>query len=216
MFLSRNRDIAILTCRYTPFLTYVDLRASQATTERLLIMIYAHFLARFFFICDERQVQPVKQWIEETAASGDAGWDERWAALFDRLLAQFTMKEKYAFERIFNHPLLGIPMPPIAFTDGPAEEGSRFVGKYTFRLLAEQDGRLVNKLSLGLIAPNTVLLPTTIVGLYGYIADKIGSEWSEQLRHVMKVMVSLSEQADIRSMSWLHNAGGHAVRDVLT
>lgn len=169
-----------------------------AAQDNLLIASFVLFVARYFYICDDRQIEPVKQFLLD-----NVGKQETFEALpgkiYELVFATLSSDERRASTTFF---LLGFP--PVVYTD--SEKPRRSLSRYTFTVFRSRalNGQLASHFQMSL-GPDKVLLPLTLSFFYQLVVDKLQDE---QKREVLdRATVQLLESygtVDCRAFSSLY------------
>jgi hypothetical protein len=136
----------------------------QFLPDGLLVASYILFLARYFRICDDRQVEPMKEFLNKEIVNSESDIKELSSKIHGIIMQAFNEWEKRAVGKLF---FLGLP--PLDFSE--SEEVPRSYAKYSF-LVFEQNGILTSTLHLSAGA-DKVFLPLTVAILYKYVVEKL-------------------------------------------
>jgi len=157
---------------------------------KYLVVAYLLFLSRYFFICDERQTEPVANRLAEYVKR--AGSDDQLAGvLFETVHATLNQNEKNAVAGLFSFRNL----PPLTYAEG-TNAGAR-IAQYTVTTYKTGDRWSIDfYMSAG---PDIVLLPITVGILYQYVFDKIGADYRTVLNSCISELLTAQELSDCRS-----------------
>jgi len=133
----------------------------ESLSDDLLIASYILFLARYFYICDERQVESVRNLIEQEIGSIEP--KELPAKVWGAVGQTFSKME---FKAIYGLFTMGIP--PLSYSE---EEPRRSYAKYSF-LVFKRNGNLSSSFHMS-SGPDIVFLPLTVAVLYEFVVDKL-------------------------------------------
>jgi len=162
--------------------------SEQETTY--LVAAYLLFLARYFFICDKRQIKPVGTRLAEYIRTG-APPDQLASALFETVHGTLNQNEKRAVAGLFSFP----NVPPLTYTDEPTL-GAK-LAQYTLTTYKTGDIWSIDfHMSAG---PDVVLLPITVGILYHYVSDKIEDNKKPVLNDCISQLLAAQQSSDCRS-----------------
>jgi hypothetical protein len=159
-----------------------------------LVIAYLLFISRYFYICDKRQIAPVRQVLTDHL-QGLESPDQLAPAILEVVKASLGKGEKAAFDGQFKYPQL----PPTMYVEaGEDIDRVERVGQYIFRIYKKRDQWLDDlQVSLGL---DTVLLPITVGLLYHYVTDKIPSENRTVLDACIAELLASQASSNFRSL----------------
>jgi len=143
-------------------------------SSNILITSYLLFLARFFYICDERQFIPISNFMI-SRLSGDDNYDEFSNEIYDVIYNTLNDQEKSAVHGLF---FLGVP--PIYYSN---EKSDARYGKYEFRINGTDGG--YGHVFIMSPGADVILLPLTLGLFYQYIYDKLNH--NDKLIFIKKV-----------------------------
>ena len=171
----------------------------QTLPDDLLIASYILFLARYFYICDDRQTDVVRNFLLEQIQKSQKP-NELTPKLYEVVFQTLSQMEKDAtlgLLKIYNKFL---PIPPLTFSED--EEPRHSFAKYKF-LVFERSG----KNGLGHIfhmsaGPDIILLPLTVGILYEYVINKLRDKnKKEKLDNSIVDLLKKHSIVDCRSMT---------------
>jgi hypothetical protein len=155
-----------------------------------LVAAYLLFLARYFFICDKRQIEPVGTRLAEYIRTG-APPAQLASALFETVHGTLNQNEKRAVAGLFSFPNL----PPLTYTDEATPSAK--LARYTLTTYKAGDiWSLDFHMSTG---PDIVLLPITVGLLYHYVSDKIEDNNKPVLNNCISQFLAEQQSSDCRS-----------------
>lgn len=132
----------------------------------LLISAYLFFLARYFYICDERQKSVAKQILIEKLENNRETRGDISTKLFDGIYATLTEKEQMAISKVFKLGTL-----PFVYSENEAPRYS--LAKYDFTVKIGNRIYTLFNMSYGF---DTILLPM-IVGIFNeYVFDHLENQ----------------------------------------
>ena len=165
----------------------------QSLADDLLIAGYILFLARYFYICDDRQIQVVRNCLEQEI--GNVEPKELPAKLWNIVGQTLNKMESRAIYGLF---LGGIP--PLGYSEN--EEPSRSYAKYSF-LVFERSGNLTSTFHMS-SGPDIAFLPLTVAILYEFVVDKLRDKnKKETLDTSITDLLNAHHQTDCRSLAAL-------------
>lgn len=154
---------------YGPSAVKIDTKIKGAESDDLLIAGYVLFLARYFYICDERQALGVRITLENCI--GEIEPNLLPVRVWEAAKQTFNKME---FQAIYGLFTLG--NPPLGYS---IDDPSRSYAKYSF-VVWEQRGHLTSRFHMS-AGPDIVLLPLTVGVLYNYVADKLSDRSKKEL-----------------------------------
>lgn len=140
----------------------------QFLTDDLLIASYIMFLARYFYICDDRQVDIAQDFLLDSVRRSQKP-NEIAAKLYETVFKTLNPLEQDAAIKLFKIYSRFTSGPPLTYSE--AKEPSHSYAKYSFYVI-ESGSRLTSIFDMS-AGPDVILLPLTIGILYEYVADKI-------------------------------------------
>lgn len=131
--------------------------------DQLLICGYILFLARYFYICDDRQIEVVRNYLlKEIKGQFDKKLLGR--NLCEASIQTLSERERKAVSMFFP---LG---PPLEYAED--DEPVHSFAKYSF-LVSQHNGQVYSTFHMQVGTPNIVFLPLTVGILYAYVTDKL-------------------------------------------
>jgi len=141
----------------------------QFLSDNLLIAGYILFLARYFFICDERQIEIVRKLLLREIGKSRA--DEITPQLYEAVFQTLNQMEKDATLGLFKIYNRFLPMPPLTFSED--EEPQHSLAKYSFLIFKRSSGNGLGHIFHMSAGPDIILLPLTVGILYEYVVNKL-------------------------------------------
>lgn len=167
LFKKPNQNIMEWSFDYQPFSINITTRYPEATlSDNLLISGYILFLARYFYICDDRQVTIMKQHLLNLIKLEKAS--DTASELYLNIYQTLDESKKKAATELFKiyNPLFG--QPPLKYSVD--NKSSYSYAKYKFQVFKRKEIGLGNIFNMS-AGPDIILLPITVCVLYGYILD---------------------------------------------
>lgn len=173
-------------------------------TEALLVIAYLLFVGRYFFICDKRQTNVVRQALREEIQK-DIDSSTLPYRLFEAAYSTLTQGEKEAVRQLFT---MGIP--PSTFTEG--KEPAHSLAKYSFLIFLHHGEPYGNfHMSFG---PDIVLLPITLGILCSFVTSKVTGRNKTLLQNGIIALFDLQEEHGSRSMLAMHQQPMDVIRSL--
>lgn len=171
----------------------------QFLADDLLIASYLLFLARYFFICDERQPDVVRNYLLE-AIKEKYEISELGGRLYEVVFQTLNQTEKDATLGLLK-TFSFIAIPPMTFSEG--EEPRHSFAKYSF-LVFNRGGQLGSTFHMS-FGPDIILLPLTVGILYAYVVNKLRDKnKKEKLDRMIIELLEAHDSVDSRSMDALN------------
>ncbi len=140
----------------------------KVLSDQLLIASYILFLARYFYICDDRQTDVVRDvLLDSLKKSHNPG--ELASILLGATFQTLNQREQEAANGLFNSSFIPVPEFPLTYSEN--EDPRHSLAKYSF-LVFEHGGSPVANFYMS-SGPDIILLPLTVGILYEYVVDKI-------------------------------------------
>lgn len=161
----------------------------QVLSDDLLIAGYILFLARYFFICDERQIKIVQNFLLN-AIGGPEKPNTITPKLYEIIFQTLSGSEQKATIGLFQIYNRFLPIPPLTYSEN--EEPKHSFAKYSFFVFERpKDRNLISALHMS-SGPDIILLPITVGILYEYVANKIQNE--DKKRKLNQSIIDLLEE----------------------
>ena len=151
--------------KYDDYLVQITTKhIGQLVPDGLLIASYILFLARYFRICDDRQVQVMKEFLNKEIGASKSDINYLPRKINDLIKQTLNKRQKHAVDQF--------PMgePPYAFTEDDVLTKS--YAHYSF-LVFEQVGSLTSTFHMSL-GWDIIFLPLTVGILYNHVCLKLG------------------------------------------
>jgi len=164
----------------------------QFLPDDLLIASYILFLARYFYICDDRQEDIVRNFLLNTINKSEKT-DRITSKLFYEMLETLTQMERHAVYGLFEAP------PMIYFEN---EEPKHSFAKYDFLVFERAGGNGLGHIFHMSAGPDIILLPLTVGILYDYVMNKLrNKDKKEKLDNSITDLLKKHSGVDCRSMA---------------
>jgi hypothetical protein len=181
---------------YGPFFVRIQTNHKEYfLTDDLLIASYIMFLARYFYICDDRQVDFMRALLLDSVRKVQKP-TELATKLYETVLKTLKPAEQDAAAKLFKIYSRFTSDPPLTYSED--KEPSYSYAKYSFYVIKSGSGLTsVFHMSAG---PDIILLPLTVGILYEYVVNKIPNmEKKEKLnRSIIDLLVGYNS-VDCRS-----------------
>lgn len=171
----------------------------QFLPDDLLIAGYILFLARYFYICDDRQIDVLRNFLlEEIGKSQKA--NEITPKLYEVIFQTLNQMEKDATLGLFKIYNRFLPMPPLTFSED--EEPRHSFAKYKFLVFERSGGNSLGHIFHMSAGPDIILLPLTVGILYEYVVNKLrDKDKKEKLDNSIIDLLKNHSVIDCRSMA---------------
>lgn len=201
-FFAPKKNLFEIQFTYVPLHCYIQTKP-QSPPDELLIAALCFFLQKYFFICDARQIDCMKQLLA-TFPEKDPHIIS--SEVFESVFQTFTPKERNAIERLFTLPVHHLPFHsvfPFHYSEGEPDSkfDKIFINQYNF-FVYQKRGRLRTffKMSIG---PDKVLLPNMVGLFYEYVMDKVTDENKNKLHGIIQALLDAYDTVDCRSLNSL-------------
>lgn len=154
---------------------FVQIRTThkeQPLPDGLLIVSYILFLARYFRICDDRQIEPMREFLNKEIVNSEKDTTELSSKIHTIIMQTLNKWEKRAVDKLF---FMGLP--PLDFSEN--EEVSRPYARYSF-LVFRQGGNLTSTFHMSAGA-DKIFLPLTVDVLYEYVIWKLRNKNKKEI-----------------------------------
>ncbi|MCG2699759.1 hypothetical protein L6274_01765 [Candidatus Parcubacteria bacterium] len=183
----------------------------QFLSDDLLIASYILFLARYFYICDDRQIDVVRNFLLEQIEKSQK-FNEFTPKLYEAVFQTLNQTEKDAtlgLLKIYNRFL---PIPPLVFSEN--EEPKHSLAKYKFLVFEHAGGNSLGHIFHMSSGPDIILLPLTVGILYGYIANKLQDKNKKgKLDNSIVDLLKKHSAVDCRSMAGQNELPNEIIRN---
>jgi hypothetical protein len=186
---------------YGPYLVNIQTNhKEQFLADDLLIAAYILFLSRYFYICDERQINIVREFLLNTVRkSQKLEIPKLYEIIFKTLNPterDVAVKLSYIWGRI------GPGFPPLIYSED--KEPSRVFAKYSFFVFERTGGHGLGSIFHMSTGPDIILLPLTVGILYDYVVNKLRDKGKkEELNYSVIDLFEKHKIVDCRSRAAL-------------
>ena len=139
---------------------------SRELGANLLLSSYVLFLARFFYICDEREIEPMRQFVS-AMAQGQYKQEELVLHAWDSVIPHLSEEEAKNATALYSGNMM--PLPPLTFSENKDITGS--ITQYRLELYRINEG-FGHKFYLS-VGPDIILLPLLVAYYYQYVSSKL-------------------------------------------
>ncbi|MDD5547348.1 MAG: hypothetical protein PHN74_00385 [Candidatus Pacebacteria bacterium] len=170
----------------------------QFLADDLLIASYILFLARYFYICDDRQINIIKDSLLNSVKESEKP-KEITVKFYKSIFHTLSQAEQNAVAALFR-PFSFLPTPPLTYSEN--EEPKHSFAKYSF-LIFKIGNQLVANFHMS-YGPDIILLPLTCGILYEYITNTIrNKDKKEKLDQSIIDLLEAYKFIDCRSFEGL-------------
>ena len=174
----------------------------QFLADDLSIASYILFLARYFYICDDRQTNIVRDFLSNEIKKSQKP-NEITPKLYEVVFQTLNQMEKDATIGLFKIYNRFLPIPPLTFSED--EEPRHSFAKYKFLVFERAGGRGLASILHMSAGPDIILLPLTIGILYDYVVNKLrNKDKKETLDHSLIDLLEKHKVVNCRSMAGLN------------
>ena len=171
----------------------------QFLTDDLLIAGYILFLARYFYICNDRQINVVRDFLLEAIEKSQKP-NEITPKLYEVVFQTLNQMEKDATLGLFKIYNRFLPIPPLTFSED--EEPKHSFAKYKFLVFERSGGNGLGHIFHMSAGPDIILLPLTVGILYEYVVRKLRDKGKkEKLDNSIIDLLEKHSTIDCRSMA---------------
>lgn len=171
----------------------------QFLADDLLIAGYILFLARYFYICDDRQIDIVRDFLLESIGKSQKP-NEITPKLYEVVFQTLNKMEKDATLGLFKIYNRFLPIPPLTFSED--EEPRHSFAKYKFLVFERAGGNGLGHIFHMSAGPDIILLPLTVGILYEYVINKFRDKnKKEKLDNSIIDLLKKHSIVDCRSMT---------------
>src|SRR3989344_3132170 len=160
---------------FEPFFMKIKTKSNKdVMSDNLLITSFLLYLSRYFFICDNRQTDIVRNFFINEIKAGEGSLLIS-LSMYDLIHTTLNDAEKNIADKIFIS-FVGSRVPAIYSEE---EFQKRSFGKYSFLVCKDGDKlRTYLNFSLGL---DIILLPLSTVLLYVFVASKLQNKNNKKI-----------------------------------
>jgi len=171
----------------------------QFLPDDLLIASYVLFLARYFYICDDRQTNIVRDFLLEEIKKSQKS-NEITPKLYEVVFQTLSQMEKDATLGLFKIYNRFLPIPPLTFSED--EEPRHSFAKYHFGVFKRSGGNGLGHIFHMSAGPDIILLPLTVGILYEYAVNKLrDKDKKDKLDNSIIDLLKKHSVVDCRSMA---------------
>jgi len=171
----------------------------QFLADDLLIAGYILFLARYFYICDDRQMDVVRNFLLKEIGKSEKS-NEITPKLYEVVFQTLNRMEKDATLGLFKIYNRFLPIPPLTFSED--EEPRHSFAKYKFLIFEHSGGDGLGHIFHMSAGPDIILLPLTVGILYEYVVSKLrDKDKKEKLDNSIIDLLKKHSTVDCRSMA---------------
>lgn len=185
---------------YGPLFVKIDTKYDKKfLSDDLLIIGYILFLSRYFFICDKRQVQVVREFLLNEIGNSTKS-NEIAPKLYEVIFQTLNQKEKDATLGLFKTYNRFFPMPPLTYSEN--DNPQHLFAKYTFSVYKKSGNTGLGHFFQMTMGPDIILLPLTVGILYEYVVEKLQNK--DMKKKLDKSIIDLLKgylTTDCRSMA---------------
>lgn len=210
--LTKRRDNVLeWHLNYGPSFVKIETKyKEQFLPDDLLIAGYILFLARYFFICDDRQIEIVRKFLLNEI--GKSKSNEITPKLYEVVFQTLNQMEKDATLALFKIYNRFLPMPPLTFSED--EEPRHSLAKYNFLVFERPAGNRLGHIFHMSAGPDIILLPLTVGILYDYVVNKLrNKDKKEKLDNSIIGLLKGHSTIDCRSMKGLNELPNEVIKN---
>lgn len=194
------------------FVKIQTIHKEQFLADDLLIAGYILFLAQYFYICDERQVDVVRNFLLSNAGK-QKSTKLMGAELFEKVFNTLTLQERDAVVKLSRIWGQGIA-PGLPFLYSEDEEPRHSFAKYKFLVFERPGGKGLGHIFHMSAGPDIILLPLTVGILYEYVVSKLrDKDKKEKLDNSIIDLLEGHSVIDCRSMAGLTELPNEVIRN---
>ncbi|MGB9847800.1 MAG: hypothetical protein ACPLKV_01110 [Minisyncoccia bacterium] len=199
LFTQRKDNVLEWHFNYGPSFVKIETKyKEQFLPDDLLIAGYILFLARYFFICDDRQIEVVRKFLLNEIEKSKS--NEITPKLYEIIFQTLDQMEKDATLGLFKIYNRFLPMPPLTFSED--EEPRYSLAKYSFLVFERSGGNGLGHIFHMSAGPDIILLPLTVGILYEYVVHKLrNKDKKEKLDNSITDLLKGHSAVDCRSMA---------------
>lgn len=200
LFTQRKDNILEWHLNYGPsFVKIQTNHKEQFLADDSLIAGYILFLARYFYICDDRQIDIVRDFLLEAIEKSQKP-NEITPKLYEVVFQTLNQMEKDATLGLFKIYNRFLPIPPLTFSED--EEPRHSFAKYKFLVFERSGGNGLGHIFHMSAGPDIILLPLTVGILYEYVVIKLrDKDKKEKLNNSIVELLKKHSVVDCRSMA---------------
>ena len=174
----------------------------QFLADDLLIASYVLFLARYFYICDDRQTNVMRDFLLDEVEKSQKP-NEITPKLYEVVFQTLNQIEKDATIGLFKIYNRFLPIPPLTFSED--EEPRHSFAKYKFLVFEHADNNGLGSIFHMSAGPDIILLPLSVGILYEYVVNKLrDKDKKEKLDNSIVDLLKKHAVVDCRSIAGLN------------
>lgn len=197
-----NNNILEWHLNYGPsFIQIKTIHREQSLSDGLIIASYILFLARYFYICDERQISVISNFLHDAIKKSEKS-NKLAGRIYEIVFKTLNPMERDATIKLFQIYSRFVGLPPLEYSEDE-KEPSHSYGKYKF-FVFESNGQL-NSIFHMSAGPDIILLPITVGILYEYVVKKLrNKKKKESLDRSILDLLETYKRVNCRSSAGLH------------
>ena len=198
-----SRPIAEFEFTFGSGLCHIKLTLPKNENDDALIAGYIMYLARYFYICDERQIKLMQNLLTKEAEAkkkGDINFTEK---IYQNILQTLNEQERYAVNKLFAFPKL----PPLLY----AEDKVPSYPIATYKLFVTEQNKSWGHIFHLSAGADILLLPLLVGIFYEYVKDKTKS--GDVLDETIVRLISSYNDIDCRSSEALNKLPDKILRE---
>ncbi len=197
----RKDNILEWHLNYGPSFVKIETKyKEQFLPDDLLIAGYILFLARYFYICDERQIDVVRNFLLNAIGKRESV-ELMGAKLFEEVFNTLNLQEREIAIKLSNIWGRGIA-PGFPFLYREDKEPRHSLAKYSFLVFERSGGNGLGHIFHMSAGPDIILLPLTVGILYEYVVNKLrNKDKKEKLDNSIIDLLKGHSAVDCRSMA---------------
>jgi len=174
----------------------------QFLADDLLIASYILFLGRYFYICDDRQTNIMRDFLLDAIEKSQKP-NEITPKLYEVVFQTLNQMEKDATIGLFKIYNRFLPIPPLTFSED--EEPRHSFAKYKFLVFERTGDNGLGNIFHMSAGPDIILLPLSVGILYEYVVNKLrDKDKKEKLDNSIIDLLKKHLVVDCRSMAGLN------------
>jgi hypothetical protein len=188
----------------------------KSLEDDLLIVSYILFLARYFYICDKRQIGVMQDYLLNTIGKSE-DFHNITKIIFNMIFMTLNAEEKSLTARLFK---FSVGLPPSFFNtyslddDITEKDFKPLFAKYIFRVIKQNNSRELSSYFLMSSGPDILLLPLTCGTLYEFVVDKLNNKDNkEKLDNIIIDLLKSHKDVDCRSIEGFINLPNQIINE---
>lgn len=189
---------------YGPYFVKIQTKhKEQFLDDDLLIASYILFLSRYFYICDERQINVVREFLFEIVKESPE-FLKTAEKLHQIIFGTLNSKERDAVVKLsYIWGRIGPGFPPMTYSEDKEQKHS--FAKYSFLVFERAGSRGLSSVFRMSAGPDIILLPFTVGILYDYVVNKMHHEDNKnKLDRSIIDLLEAYNSVDCRSLEGLY------------